>query len=215
MKNLIFIGAGGYFLELFEYISTDITKNIVMDLSIKGVLDDRKQTQTLPCSYLGNIDNYEIKSDDVFIIAIGNVLHRKNIFTILKNKGAHFYTYKHSTAIVSSSAVLGEGSIVCPYTIINARSIIENNVSLNVHVSIGHGATVGAHSVVSPYAALNGNASIGEQTFIGSRSTVFPSINVGALCTIDSHTAVRKSCEDKMILSEKTKFLAIKNRFMR
>ena len=215
MKRLIFVGASGYFLELFEYISKDIANNRISNLSIYGVLDDKKPSQTLPCSYLGNIENYEIQPEDIFIIAIGNVLHREKLFTVLKNKGACFYTYKHPTAIVSASADIGQGTIICPYTIINASAIVGENVSLNVNVSIGHEATVGSHTVVSPYAALNGNASIGKQSFIGSRSTVFPSISVGAFCTIDSHTAVRKNCEDKMILSERTAFLAIKNRFMR
>ena len=37
-------------------------------------------------AYLGNIENYEIQPEDIFIIAIGNVLHREKLFTILKNK---------------------------------------------------------------------------------------------------------------------------------
>ena len=215
MKSLIFVGCGGYFLELFEYISTDISESRIIDLYIKGVLDDRKPSQLLPCDYLGDIENYEIQPEDIFIIAIGNAVNRGKIFTILKNKGACFYTYKHPTAIVSVSAEIGQGTIICPNTIINASAIVGENVSLNVNVSVGHEAIVGSHTVVSPYAALNGNASIGNQSFIGSRSTVFPSISVGAFCTIDSHTAVRKNCEDKMILSERTEFSAIKNRFMR
>lgn len=215
MKNLIFVGGGGYFLELFEYISTDIAEGRVNSLSIYGFLDDKIPSKIMPCPYLGNIENYEVQPEDIFIVAIGNVFHRKKIFTMLKYKSASFYTYKHSSAIVSLSAKIGEGSIVCPFTIINANAIVEENVSLNVHVSIGHEASVGAHSVVSPYAALNGNSSIGEQSFIGTRSTVFPSIKVGAFCTVDSHVAVRKSCEEKMLLSERTTFSAIKNRFMR
>lgn len=215
MKNLIFVGSGGYFLELFEYVSTDITDKRIVDLSIGGVLDDKVPSQKVLCPYLGDIENYDIQPNDIFIIAIGNTLHREKIFTILKSKGACFYTYKHPTAIVSETADIGQGTIICPFTIINASAVVGANVSLNVNVSIGHGATVGAHTVVSPYAALNGNASIGKQSFIGSRSTVFPSISIGAFCTIDSHTAVRKSSEDKMILSERTTFVAIKNRFMR
>ena len=215
MKNLIFIGAGGYFLELYEYISKDIAGNVLLGIDIQGVLDDKVPTRELACSYLGNVSNYIIQPNDIFIIAIGNVSHRERIFSTLKGKGATFYTYKHPTALVSESAKVGEGCIICPFTIINAKAVIGENVSLNVNVSIGHEASVGPHSVLSPYVALNGNASVAQQSFIGSRSTVFPSVKVGAFCTIDTHTAVRKSCGDKMILSERTTVTAIKNRLMR
>ena len=185
MKRLIFVGASGYFLELFEYISKDIANNRISNLSIYGVLDDKKPSQTLPCLYLGNIESYDIHPEDIFIIAIGNSIHRQKIFHILNNKGACFYTYQHPTATVSLSSSIGQGTIICPYTIINASAIVQENVSLNVNVSIGHEATVGSHSLVSPYAALISIASIGKLSFIGSRSTVFPSISVGAFCTID------------------------------
>ena len=150
----------------------------------------------------------------MFIITIGNFFHRKELFTILINKGESFYTYRHSLAIFSLSAGIGEGSIICPYSIINANAILGEYESISVNVSISHEGTVGKHNVVSPYAAINVNASIGKQGFIGSRSTIFPSISVGAFCIVDSHIAVRKNCEDKMILSELTTFSAIKNRFM-
>ena len=215
MKKLIFIGAGGYFLELFEYISKDIAEKKITDLSIRGVLDDKVPTQLKACSFLGGISSYNIEANDTFIIAIGNVINRAKIFTALKNKNANFYTYIHPSAIVSASAIVGAGTIVCPFTIINANAVVSENVSLNVNVSIGHEAAVGAHTVISPYAALNGNSVIGQQSFVGSRSTIFPFVKVGSHCIIDSHTAVRKNCEDKMILSERTTFSAIKNRLMR
>lgn len=76
----------------------------------------------MPCSYLGNIEIYEVKPEDKFIVDTCNVFYRKNYH--IKNKGASFYTYKHSSAIVS----------------------------LIFHISIGHEASVGVHSRVSIYA---------------------------------------------------------------
>lgn len=215
MKNLVIVGAGGYFLELFEYITCDINNTRIEDVFIKGVLDDRSPEMPLPTSYLGTIDDYTIEKDDIFLIAIGNVQHRENIFNKLKAKSASFFTYIHPSALVSPSAVLGEGTIVCPMSVVNARAIVAENVSINVHASVGHEVKVGEHSVLSPYCALNGAASIGRKVFVGTRSTIFPIVSVGNDCIIDSHTAVRKSTGAQLLLSDRANFVSVKNRFMR
>lgn len=214
INNLVIVGAGGFFLELYEYLLNDIENKNISSVSIKGVLDDQIPVKPLPTKYLGTIREYIPHNNDVFLIAIGNVKHRENIFNILKEKSARFFTYIHSTALVSSSATLGEGTIVCPMSIVNAKAQVEQNVSINVHTSIGHEARVGPHSVLSPYSALNGSANIGSKVFLGTRATVFPSVTVGDECVIDSHTAVRRPVEAKMLLSDRTEFISVKNRYL-
>lgn len=215
MKNLVFVGGGGYFIELLDYIQKDIVSGIIPGLQVKGVIDDKDLGGYCPIDYLGNIGNYTVSSCDIFIIAIGNVNHRKSIYLSLKERGADFLTYIHPTAIVANSASVGEGTIVCPFSIINAAANVGANVSINVHASVGHEAQVGEHCVISPYAALNGNAKVGAQTFLGTRSTIFPGISIGYQNTIDSHTAVRKSAGNKLIISERAKYSVVENRFIR
>ena len=209
------IGGGGYFLELHEYIESDIKTGVLSEVSIKGVLDDKRLLLSNGVPYLGPVASYVPKENDVFIIAIGNVNYRSDIYTDLKSKGAKFISYVHPSSIVSKSAILGEGCIVCPMSIINANAVLGSNVSINVNVSIGHGASVGSHSVLSPYSALNGDASVGEKVFIGTRSTVFPCVDVGADTVVDSHTAVRKTAGPKLLLSDRANFVSVNNRFLR
>lgn len=213
--NLIFVGAGGFFLELYEYIANDINTKILPDLTIKGVLDDKIPEKSLAVPYLGTVDAYQSVENDIFVIAIGNVGHREAVYNKLKDKCASFLTYIHPTSLVSPTARLGEGVIVCPMAIINAAAVVGVNVSINVNVSIGHEAFVGSHSVLSPYGALNGAASIGRKVFLGTRSTVFPGVSVGDECIIDSHSAVRKNADKQFLLSDRANFVAVKNRFLR
>lgn len=215
MKKLIIIGAGGYFRELYEYISSDLKHGYLKSIAIKGVLDDKVPDSELPIPYLGSIFDYKLCIDDIFIIAIGNVAQRKKIYESLKEIGASFFSYTHSTALISTSAKIGEGVIICPFTIINANATISDNVSINVNVSIGHEARVGKHSVISPYSALNGAASVDDMVFLGTRVTVFPKISVGKQVVVDSHTAVRKNVLDKHMVTEKVTYTSVLNRFLR
>ncbi|MCS3831917.1 sugar O-acyltransferase (sialic acid O-acetyltransferase NeuD family) [Aeromonas veronii] len=213
--NLIFVGAGGFFLELYEYIANDINTGILKDLTIKGAIDDKTPDKLLAIPYLGTVGAYQPLESDIFVIAIGNVGYRETVYNKLKDKSVSFLTYIHPTALVSPSARLGEGVIVCPFSIINAAAVVNENVAINVNVSIGHEAFVGSHSVLSPYGALNGVARIGKKVFLGTRSTVFPGVSVGDECVIDSHSAVRKNADKQFFLSDRANFLAVKNRFLR
>lgn len=213
MKDLIFVGAGGFLLEVIEYVES--SKNCPDDIRIKGFLDDNLGKSHEGLTHLGSIDSYNIKENDVFIITIGNVSHRSKIFDLLKSKGATFYTLIHELAYVSPSAKIGEGSIVSPYSIVNAHADIGNNVAINVHCSVGHESRIGNSSVLSPYAAMNGNSELGAMSFLGTRSTIFPGKRLGDKCTVDSHSVVKVDVDDGMIVTSKLDSVVIKNRLMR
>lgn len=213
MKNLIIVGAGGFFLELYDYLISDT--NALGVLNLKGLLDDNKTTSQTLLPYLGVIADYEPQPEDVFLIAIGNALARNRIFEMLKDKGAHFFTYIHPTAIVSKTASIGEGCIIAPQAVINASAVLNDNVVVNVHCSVGHEAQVGSSSVLSPYSALNGCAKIGELCFLGTRATIFPGKIVGNKSIVDSHSYVKADVPPKSIVSIRGEYIVVQNRLMR
>ena len=213
MKDLIFVGAGGFMLEVIEYVESSMAERT--DIRIIGFLDDNLSMNHRGLVHLGSINDYNIKDTDVFIITIGNVNHRSGIFDLLKSKGANFYTLVHQLAYVSPSAKVGEGSIISPYSVVNAHATIGNNVVINVHCSVGHESSIGDSSVLSPYAAMNGNSALGTMGFLGTRASVFPGKRLGDKCTVDSHSIVKDDVNDGMIVTSKLTSVVIKNKFMR
>jgi sugar O-acyltransferase (sialic acid O-acetyltransferase NeuD family) len=213
MNNLIFVCAGGFFLELFEYITYDIMNGHLENINIKGFIDDTEADYD-NIEKLGSIADYVPQLGDTFIVALGSPVNRSKIYLELKNKGAVFFTFIHSSALVSPSANIGEGCIICPFTIVNANAEIAANVAINVHASVGHKARVGDSSVLSPYALINGNASLGSMSFMGSRTTIFPKVTVGSKCIVDTHSYVKVDAEDKTIISLRSEYKVIKNRLI-
>ena len=213
MKNLILIGGGGFFFELLDYIECD--EDFKRSYAIKGVLDDVKFQEDFTIRHLGCLADYAPSSDEVFLIALGSPLNRAKIYEAFKNKGAEFITYIHPLAHVAQSAVIEEGCIIAPYTIVNAKAVIRANVAVNVHCSVGHESILGQSTVLSPYCAVNGNATVGDCCFLGTRATVFPKMSLGDMCIVDSHSYVKSQVEDKSIVSLRGDYVVLKNRLMR
>lgn len=215
MKQIIIAGGGGFGWELAEYVHQDIECGLLCDVSLKGVIDDQTddaQRSPIPLPYLGTITNYNPELDEFILLAIGIPRIKRLLYERLSNVGSQFFSYVHSSVYVASSAVIGEGVVICPHCVINSGSVLENFSMLNVFCSIGHGARVGKFSVLSPFAALNGDAQVGTDCFLGTRATVFPRVSLGNKCIVDTHSYVKINAEDGKIISNRGSYMVLKNR---
>lgn len=217
MNNIILIGGGGFALEIYDYLQTDIELGLKKNIRIKGVLD-RGPDCELVCetniSYLGRIEEYEFSSNDQVIITFGDQLIRRKFYHLLKEKSVNFYTYIHTSSVISKKSKLGEGVIIAPHCIVSANATIQPNVALNVYCGVGHGATVGAHTVFSPFSVINGNCELGEATFLGSRVTLYPNVSIGNYTIIDAGVILRNSVGSCLIVSQRTEQKEHKNRLI-
>ena len=213
-KNLVFVGGGGFFAEVLDYMYDDFEKGTLRNVKLRGVLDDSDNCNTLGLEYLGCIDSYIPHSDDYFLVCIGNPLVKKKAYDKLAKKSVKFFTYTHSSCYIAKSAKIGQGVILCAGVIVNSRAIVFDNVAINVYSSIGHDSHVGSHSVISPFVALNGGASIGKGCFLSTRATVFPKVGLGDYCTVDVHSYVKNNVEDRKIISCGGIYKVFKNRLI-
>ncbi len=219
MKRIVIVGGGGFGRELYSYVKTDLAAGRLNGHSLAGLLDDNPGCELAVNSpelaYLGALASFEPQGNEVFVIAIGKASIRRKIFEEIKRRNFELFTYVHSSAQVMSEAVLGEGTVVCPNTIINVGAKLGDNVAVNVFCSIGHGASIGGHAVLSPYCALSGDSKLGECGFMGTRATLFPGVVMGNGCIVDAHSAVRHSVGENKVVSVRGEYLVLDNRFNR
>ena len=190
MNNIIIVGAGGFGREVYQWCQDSFDKS---EYKIKGFLSkDKNELDNfkIDAPIIGHEDDYEIQSDDRFLIAIGNVDIKKKVVESLKKKGAKFLSLTHPTAIVSPNSKVGEGVIICPYSILTDSVEIGDFVMLNVYVYCGHDSKVGKYSILSPYATLNGYATLGDEVFVATHSTITSSKNVGKKSIIGANSLV-------------------------
>jgi len=192
-RRILVVGSGGFGREVVEWASDAWPDHADR---IAGFLSLEDQHDSVPYAGLGIIttpDDYRPAAGDRLLLAIGIPYVRRAVTESLKARGASFLTLVHPAAVVAGSAVLGEGTIACPYSIISARSTVGRFALLNYHSSIGHDGVAGDFSVLSPYAAIGGSARIEEDVFLGLHASVGPGRNVGAGSKVSANSCVLSS----------------------
>jgi sugar O-acyltransferase (sialic acid O-acetyltransferase NeuD family) len=134
-------------------------------------------------------------TDEALIISIGNNAVRKKIVT------SNDYRYDvaiHPSAIVSPSAVIGEGTVVMPGAIIQADAVIGKHCIINTGATVDHECRIGDYVHISPNSSLCGNVVVGEGTWIGAGTTVIPGIEIGAWSVIGAGSTVIRNIESNV-----------------
>lgn len=196
MYDIIIVGAGGFGREVYQWSLDTFDKNIYR---LKGFLALNKNELDgfdIPLKIIGHEDNYDIKESDRFILAIGNIDIKKKVAKNLKKKGAYFLELIHPTALVFPNSKIGEGVVVCPYSIISDSVVVGNFSMLNVYTYCGHDSRIGEYCILSPYSTLNGSAVLGDGVFMATHSVVAPLKFVGSGATIGANSLVLHNVPD-------------------
>ena len=192
MYNIIIVGAGGFGREVYLWAKDSFPKD---QYTIKGFLDDNPRildNYNININIIGNLDNYEIKNQDRFLFAVGDIDIKKSLIVRLKRRGAKFLTLIHPGAIVANTAKIGEGAIICPFCLVSDNVLLEDFVMMNVYSSCGHDVKVGSYSILSPYATLNGFVILEDEVFLGTHATVIPYKKVGCKSKISANSVVMR-----------------------
>lgn len=147
--NLLILGAGSHGQEVMELAqSLRIFRKI-------DFLDDKKPEAIGKCE---NFSDY-LNEYPVAIPAVGDTDLRRRWMDELEDEGFVIPTLIHPTAVVSQSAQIGNGTVICaratigPYTrlgegcIISSGATVDKNVVLDDFYYVDCGETVSAHGM--------------------------------------------------------------------
>lgn len=161
---------------------------------IDGLFDDNDQVTSL-----NGIDvNHNWQGEEPIIISIGNNKIRKKVAEKLC---CNFTKAIHSSAILSESVRINDGTVVMAGGIINADSVVGKHCIINTGASIDHECEIGDYSHISPHATLCGNVKVGEGSWIGAGSVVIPGIEIGKWCTIGAGAVVIRDIPDNTVVA--------------
>jgi sugar O-acyltransferase (sialic acid O-acetyltransferase NeuD family) len=109
---------------------------------------------------------------------------------------ARFGQAIHPSAIVASSASIGEGTVLLHGSIVQANARIGRHVLVNTAASIDHDCVVEDYAHVSPHATLSGHVHIGSGTHVGAGAVLIPKIKVGRWCRVGAGAVVVRDLPD-------------------
>lgn len=128
------------------------------------------------------------------IVSIGVNATRKRVVERLGKR--RFGVAIHPSAVVSSSAVIGEGTVVMAGAVINAGVVIGRHCIINTGASVDHECVLGDYVHIAPHATLCGQVHVGEGTLMGVGSCAIPCVKIGAWSTVGAGSAVINNIPD-------------------
>ena len=186
---------------LFGYSGHSLVVNDCLGLNrVFGYFDhEEKIKNPLDIKYLG-VETEEVLSqfgnETLAFPSIGNNFLRKKIRLNYLSFNMKEINAIHSSAIISSSAEIGLGTMVGPNAIINAKAIVKNGVIVNSGVIIEHECSIFDYVHLAPGVVLAGNVTVEELSFIGANSVVKEGVNIGKNVIIGAGSVVLNDIPD-------------------
>ena len=191
MSDSIFLyGAGGHAKVILDILQS-------RGMSVAGIIDDNPQIE----EWMGHsvIRRSGIPSGSSVIISIGANATRKALDEILSGRGISFATGIASSAIVSSNAEIGEGSVVMQGTILQSGCRIGRHCIVNTGASVDHECILEDYVHVSPHATLCGNVHVEEGAWIGAGAVVIPGVRIGRWSVVGAGSVVCRDIPDNVV----------------
>jgi sugar O-acyltransferase (sialic acid O-acetyltransferase NeuD family) len=179
MNRLIVIGAGGHGRVVADAADHPV---VFLDdnLNLEGVIGSIHQLE-------------EIKEKgDAVVVGIGNNKKRIEVLQGVDQPA----TIIHKTAVISNSAIIGEGSVVFANVAVNPYTVIGNGCILNTASTIDHDCILGNGVHISPGAHLGGNVIIGDCSWVGIGASVKHGVTIGKNVMVGAGAAVVSDISD-------------------
>ena len=176
MKRLAILGASGHGKVVADCAELCGWESV-------SFFDDAwpKLTQNGPWPVVGDSASLLLDAGifDGVVVAIGNNRIRQLKQRELAAAGASLIPVIHPSAIVSTHAMVGCGSVVFPNAVINACAVIGEGCIVNTGAVVEHDSVLGDFAHVSPNAVLAGGVRLGSLSWVGACASVRQLVEVG------------------------------------
>ncbi|OQC64172.1 MAG: putative acetyltransferase EpsM [Verrucomicrobia bacterium ADurb.Bin006] len=125
-----------------------------------------------------------------FLVAVGDNAARAELFKCLLRAGGKPRTVCHRFSVVSRTATIGSGTLICAGAVVNPEASVGVNCVLNTASSVDHDCRVGDHAHLCPGVRLGGTVCVGEGAMLGLGAVVLPGVSIGAWSVIGAGAVV-------------------------
>jgi len=200
-RRMLIFGSSGHASVLLDAIE------LVDGFRIVGFLDDTLEAGVIQGGYpiLGKFSDAETASSRCAatdaIIAIGDNWQRRRtcweLVRILPN--LRFPIIMHPSAVVSTSAELGEGTVILAGSHVGPRSRVGKFCIVNTGGSLDHDCVMSDFSSLAPGAFAGGSVKIGECSAIGVGVSISHQVSIGSHSLVGTGAAVVRDIPDFVV----------------
>ena len=184
------IGASGFGREVLAW-ANDIPQT-QRDWEPVGFLDDDPEALRAAPTYLkvvGSVWDFSFEANALAVIAIGKPSLKKRIAEHCQGK-VQFATIIHPRAVVGPYCHVGQGCILCPYSVLTTNVVVGDHVLVNLAASLGHDVRIGDFCTINCHADVTGNVVLEEGVYLSSHVSILPSARVEAFAYVGAGSIV-------------------------
>lgn len=198
-KQLIILGAGGHGRVCAEiaarcgYAVTGFCDPaLALGEWINGVPVIAEDDERLFAEWMVNADLF---------IALGENTRRVELGELAQQRGIQLATLIDPTAVVSTTAEIGAGSVLMANVVVNANASVGAHCILNTACAIDHDGKLGDGVQIGPGVKAAGNVTLGDKSVVGIGASLIPGVRVGREAIIGAGAVVTADVADGVIVA--------------
>lgn len=181
--RLVIFGPGGFGQELLQPL--DVRMRLAGDPRRVVFAADEPEGEVVHAG--------DIQPDDEVLIAIGDSLARKAVAERIGGRPGQLIA---QSALIGHDVVIGEGSVVCDFSMITCCATIGRYFQSNIYSYVAHGCKIGDFVTFGPRVSCNGNVTIGDEAYIGTGALIRQRVKIGSGATVGMGAVVTKDVPD-------------------
>lgn len=193
-QPLWIFGAGGHARIVIE------AARLGSVFAVAGCLDDREAmigATILGVPVVGPINEATIAAHGIehACLAIGGNAVRRDLVQRLGDR-VRWATVIHPRTIISPTATIGRGSMICAGAIVQVDASIGEHAIINTGATIDHECRIRDFAHVGPGVHLAGNVTVDTGAFLGVGSNVIPGKQIGGWSIVGAGAVVTRDVKD-------------------
>ncbi len=169
IRQAFIFGAGGHARVIASLLEAPVTFVVS---EVAGGADDQMSVD----AFFERAD--ELAGHDIYV-GIGDNADRRRFVERLHGAGLRLATCVAPNAFVARDAEIGEGAVLCPGAVVNARARLGLASIVNTLSSVDHDCVLGDYCQVTVGVSIAGTVTVGRNGFFGAKSAVVPNVTIG------------------------------------
>jgi sugar O-acyltransferase (sialic acid O-acetyltransferase NeuD family) len=179
MKLFGVYGASGFGRETMPQVRQELAKETCVRLVF---IDDNLEHDLVNGHECLSLEYFAAQPAEkrLAVIAIGSGRVRETLAARCRAAGVEFFSVRASNCVVMDDVLIGEGSVLSPFTTITSNVRIGKHFHANLYSYIAHDCVIGDFVTFAPGVRCNGNVTIGDHAYIGSGAVIRQGLTIGA-----------------------------------